>query len=100
MNLCRSCGQDFGSVSAFDAHRVGKHEYLWDEEHPDGRRCLSVFEMARSKRGFVRNERGSWSLARDLERGRSLAAANPLRDTGIAAQMTLEECIADAESAA
>lgn len=25
MNLCRTCGEDFGSVFAFDAHRVGKY---------------------------------------------------------------------------
>jgi hypothetical protein len=29
----------------FDAHRVGKHEYLFDSEHLDGRRCLGASEM-------------------------------------------------------
>ena len=45
MNLCRTCGEDFGSVRAFDAHRLGRHEYLYSDEQPDGRRCLSVEEM-------------------------------------------------------
>jgi hypothetical protein len=25
MNECTACGEDFGSVEAFDAHRVGKY---------------------------------------------------------------------------
>jgi hypothetical protein len=38
VNYCRACRQDFGSLSAFDAHRVGKHEYVWSPEQEDGRR--------------------------------------------------------------
>jgi hypothetical protein len=45
VNLCRSCGHDFSSIEMFDAHRVGKHEYLFDSEHLDGRRCLDASEM-------------------------------------------------------
>lgn len=37
-NYCASCGLDFGSVSAFDKHRVGGHD-------PDERRCLDVAEI-------------------------------------------------------
>ena len=75
MNLCRSCGEDFGSVTAFDAHRVGKHTYTFAEglkmEPPreDGRRCLAVDEMLHSGR-FTRNEYGRWSLMTSLRRGR------------------------------
>jgi hypothetical protein len=51
MNLCRGCNRDFGSVSAFDAHRVGTHAYTFSEglkQNPpreNGRRCLDVEEM-------------------------------------------------------
>ena len=41
LNFCRSCQSDFGAIAAFDRHRVGKHAYLYSEDHPDGRRCLS-----------------------------------------------------------
>lgn len=82
MNLCRSCGEDFGSVSAFDAHRIGKHDYLYSDEHPDGRRCLSVEEMESSER-FTRNGRDRWSLAGHLEDARKVAATNPQRPRGI-----------------
>lgn len=60
MNLCTVCGEDFGGVQAFDAHRVGSHDYCFDLSHPDGRRCLTVQEMLR--RGFLRNSRDRWSL--------------------------------------
>jgi hypothetical protein len=70
VNLCRNCGEDFGSVQAFDAHRVGTHAYLWSLERQDGRRCLDIEEM--EARGFVRNARGGWSLVRALEAARSL----------------------------
>ena len=78
MNLCTSCHLDFGSVSAFDAHRVGVHEYTFAEgarmEPPrwDGRRCLAESELAEAvdRRGrprFTKNARGKWSVARDVE---------------------------------
>jgi hypothetical protein len=53
LNLCRSCNKDFGSVSAFDAHRVGKHAYTYSEGvkmepmKEDGRRCLATWELIR-----------------------------------------------------
>ena len=71
MNLCR-CGLDFGSVSAFDRHRVGKHAFTFSEglemDPPceDGRRCLDVDEMAAA--GMELDPRGRWRLPPDLER--------------------------------
>jgi hypothetical protein len=59
MNQCGSCSHDFASVSLFDAHRTGKHEHLFSESHPDGRRCLSVDEM--TSKGWTLNSRGRWS---------------------------------------
>lgn len=86
LNLCRSCKTDFGSVAAFDAHRVGSHAYLFAEglcrvpPAEDGRRCLDVREIAdsRARDGslvFMLNERGQWSLRRSVESARSLRAA-------------------------
>jgi hypothetical protein len=75
-NLCTTCGKDFGSVGAFDAHRVGKHEYLFAEglkmnpPREDGRRCLDTEEMTGGESPrFTLTARGIWSLTRDLERG-------------------------------
>jgi hypothetical protein len=45
-------------VFLFDSHRVGRHEYLFDAHHRDGRRCLAKFEMRR--RGWATNARGRW----------------------------------------
>lgn len=79
-NVCGACRQDFGSVAAFDAHRVGVHAYTYSEGanmdpiREDGRRCLAVWEMAANGSGFLRNGRGAWSLARSLEWGRSQRA--------------------------
>lgn len=78
MNRCRNCNQDFGSVSAFDSHRVGSHEYTLSEglkQDPpveDGRRCLSTREMAAkvSRDGshmFQLNSRGAWSTSQYLK---------------------------------
>jgi hypothetical protein len=47
LNFCRACQRDFGGIAAFDIHHVGKHAYLYSEEQPDGRRCLSQQEKAR-----------------------------------------------------
>jgi hypothetical protein len=58
VNLCRRCGEDFGSLSAFDAHRVGRHDYLWSPEREDGRRCLDVDELERA--GWHRDSCGRW----------------------------------------
>jgi hypothetical protein len=61
MNLCRACGSDFSSVGAFDAHRVGKHEYDFDYRQPerwDGRRCLSEAEIEEAE--WQRDKCGRW----------------------------------------
>jgi hypothetical protein len=64
MNLCRECRKDFGSLSAFDAHRVGKHAYTFGEglrcDPPleDGRRCLDTAELEEA--GWSRDPFGRW----------------------------------------
>lgn len=81
MNLCRECNTDFGSVQAFDLHRVGKHAYTYSEglkfDPPveDGRRCLSESEML--ERGLVKNQRGTWSLEVSLVSARDMNAVAP-----------------------
>jgi hypothetical protein len=72
VNLCRACGQVFGSVGLFDRHRVGRHAYLFAEGleigREDGRRCLDVEEMGEA--GWRLSGRGRWiDPARD-PRGR------------------------------
>lgn len=63
-NWCSSCGEDFGSVRAFDRHRVGRHAYDYSPERQDGRRCLSILKMIET--GFVLNSRGVWSLEANI----------------------------------
>jgi hypothetical protein len=58
MNLCRSCNKDFGSLSAFDAHWLGKHEYRWSPELEDGRRCLDSEEL--TEKGWKQDRYGRW----------------------------------------
>jgi hypothetical protein len=60
MNLCAACGQDFGSLRSFDAHRVGSYA--------TGRRCLSPEELP--QHGFTVNGYGRWSLASEADRAR------------------------------
>ena len=62
MNLCRGCGEDFGSVSAFDRHRVGRHAHDWSPERLDGRRCLDVDEL--EALGWHQDSRGRWRQPR------------------------------------
>ena len=66
LNFCRSCNRDFSSVSAFDKHRVGKHEYVYDLFHQDGRRCMTFDEL--KENGFDLNQRNRWFLVEDAER--------------------------------
>lgn len=61
MTRCSACGVEFGGTTAFDLHRVGRHEYLHSGERPDGRRCLSIDEML--ERGLRINKRGTWSCS-------------------------------------
>jgi hypothetical protein len=56
MNLCRACNKNFGSLGAFDAHRVGKHELDYPE-YENGRRCLSDEEMTE---GWHTDKYGKW----------------------------------------
>lgn len=64
MNLCRSCGEDFVTVTAFDEHRTGVHEYTYSEglalDPPveDGRRCFGVDEL--DAFGWTRRPDGLW----------------------------------------
>jgi hypothetical protein len=85
MNLCRACGLDFGSISAFDTHRVGKHAYtysegvLMDPVREDGRRCLSAAEIEASvnrdgSATFSPNARGVWTLTKGLVAAEALRA--------------------------
>ena len=62
MNQCGACGLDFGSLTAFDKHRVGRHE-------PLERRCLTLEELEAG--GFVQNAYGRWTTAASIERGRT-----------------------------
>lgn len=68
MNLCRACGLDFASVGAFDTHRRGRHAYLADTSRPDGRRCLTLDELASA--GLELDQSGRWHLAEDANRAR------------------------------
>jgi hypothetical protein len=70
VNQCGACGENFGGLTAFDAHRVGKHEYTYSEglamtpPVEDGRRCLPPAEL--ELEGFTTNARGSWSKENTL----------------------------------
>lgn len=63
MNLCRACGEDFGSVSAFDAHRVGKHECTFSTTRLCGRRCLTTNDLL--ERHWTRDGHGRWRRPSD-----------------------------------
>ena len=75
MNQCSGCGENFNSVTMFDKHRVGKHEYTFAEGQAissmiiDGRRCLDTDEM--DQKGWSRNIHGKWSDPAEAERVRS-----------------------------
>ncbi len=71
MNLCSLCRQDFTSVSAFDEHKTGRHNYTLSEglaqEPPveDGRRCLSTREM--EDEGWTQDGNGRWRYPTDWQ---------------------------------
>jgi hypothetical protein len=73
MNVCGACGLDFGGIAAFDAHRVGRHEYTlaqglqMDPPREDGRRCLDLDELLGL--GFVQNAYGRWTTPENVSRG-------------------------------
>jgi hypothetical protein len=75
LNQCSACRLDFASLSAFDAHRVGKYAQAGPAEYVDrlarglvpaeedwrpefGRRCLDVCDLR--ERGFTLDNRGRW----------------------------------------
>jgi hypothetical protein len=74
VNGCRACGLDFASVSAFDRHRTGTHEYTFaqglerDASVEDGRKCMDESEMREA--GMEVDPRGRWCIAADAERAR------------------------------
>jgi hypothetical protein len=78
LNLCRSCGCDFASVSGFDRHRAGSYEYTFskglelDPPQEDGRRCLDADEMTDA--GMAPDVRGRWTIVADVERARRVFA--------------------------
>jgi hypothetical protein len=82
---------DFASLAAFDEHRVSQHEYLFSEDHPDGLRCKSRFEM--EAEGWQQDPRGRWSspkLIADAERVRtrfSTGDSSPVRRSGAPASV-------------
>jgi hypothetical protein len=88
-NVCSACDLNFGSVSAFDAHRLGKfrqtgpQEWLyrirvglvdvdedWQSEERFGRRCLEEVEMEASDK-WATNSYGQWTLASALKHARA-----------------------------
>ena len=61
MNGCSACRENFGSVYAFDSHRIGTHEYLFSPDDPsrlDGRRCRAVIEL--KALGWNKDVQGRW----------------------------------------
>ena len=74
LNLCRGCGCDFASVSAFDRHRAGSYVYTFteglslDPPQEDGRRCLDADEMTDA--GMAPDAQGRWTITADVERAR------------------------------
>jgi len=64
-NYCSACGEDFTSVTLFDTHHIGRHEYTFQEglklDPPveDGRRCLDKIEML--DKGWIILPSGLWS---------------------------------------
>ena len=69
MNVCRSCGEDFQTVEAFDEHRTGVYVYTFAEGMSfsppveDGRRCLDTEEL--EDFGWTTDEHGRWRYPRD-----------------------------------
>jgi hypothetical protein len=67
VNYCPGCDKDFGSVGAFDAHRVGDFPQTGPAQYTgpinvwtpkSGRRCLTDAELL--QRGWTRDGRGRW----------------------------------------
>ena len=64
MNVCGLCKLDFGSVTAFDQHKVGVHAYTLAEglrmspPREDGRRCKDTDELTAA--GWKPDRHGRW----------------------------------------
>ncbi len=77
VTACASCGLEFSGTSAFDAHRVGRHEYtLWeglrrDPSREDGRRCLDSYQMGEA--GMELDDRGRWRIIASAKQLRGIA---------------------------
>ena len=86
MTECSVCGLLFAGTSAFDAHRVGKHAYLYSEglrmdpPREDGRRCLASAEMAAAHH-LVLDGSGQWRLVLSQKQLASLARLRQRRTT-------------------
>ena len=61
---CMVCHEGFAGVSAFDAHRIGKHGV---RTGPAARRCATIEEM---RAGGLLPTPAGWSMAADAERAR------------------------------
>ncbi len=79
LNECGGCGEDFTSVSLFDRHRVGVHEYEFDLDHEDGRRCLHPHELR--DKGFEQDDNGRWFDPVKRERAREFFGSSEVSRT-------------------
>jgi hypothetical protein len=89
MNECSACGQNFGSITAFDAHQIGRYPQTgpaywfdrvragwveageeWKPTAHFGRRCLEEDELEADPR-FSRGRNG-WSLTRSIQGGKKM----------------------------
>ena len=100
MNLCRTCGSDFSSVEAFDAHRIGSYAYTFDDglqlEAPreDGRRCLATEEL--SSGGWTVDRAGRWVHPREARKrlsrgGDALSKPPPETERGLRMSQVSDE---------
>lgn len=64
-NFCTGCCRDFGSLTAYDRHRVGPHD--------GDRRCRTDAELL--ARGYEKTAAGRWTLGRLLTRGRAFKSS-------------------------
>jgi hypothetical protein len=102
LNLCTTFGEDFASLEAFDAHRVGEYaqtgpsEYserlargfvdpaeVWGPEEAFGRRCLTVEEMELREQPLVQDAHGRWVLAHRQGRAQRAFATDRLAWTSL-----------------
>lgn len=85
MNRCRGCEADFGSVGAFDRHRVGRHAYTFAEGldefgRENGRRCLDSDEL--EAKGWRQDSHGRWRMPRRVAEDPFWDARNAVEASG------------------